>query len=155
MRLQGKYSLRNLILPFVTKIRKGLATFWSNISVEDIHHLWERYKPTTKKVLEYICFNTIVMPSEEKVSSYLIRYLSGATKEALALLLQFATGSSCIEDGCSIKVKFVNQDGHNLTITSQACFKLLYLPKQFNCFKQFKTVCDSLLQNPTFWDMSD
>ena len=139
----------------VTKIRKGLGTFWSNISAEDIHHLWELYKPTTKNVLEYICFNAIVMPTEEKVSSYLRRYLSGATKETLALLLQFATGSSCIEDGCSIKVKFVNQDGHNLTITSQACFKLLYLPKQFNCFKQFKTVCDSLLQNPTFWDMSD
>ena len=82
--------------------------------MEDIHHFWEHYQPTTKKVLEYICFNTIVMPSEEKVSSYLIRYLSGATKEALALLLQFATGSSCIEDGCSIKVKFVNQDGHIL-----------------------------------------
>ena len=99
MRLQGKYSLRNLILPFVTKIRKGLGTFWCNISVEDIHHFWEHYQPTTKKVLEYICFNTIVMPAEEKVSSYLIRYLSGATKETLALLLQFPTGSSCIEDG--------------------------------------------------------
>ena len=147
--------MRNLILPFITKIRKRLGTFWGNISVENIHHLSERYKPTTKKVLVYICFNRIVMPAEEKVSSYLRQYLSGATKETLALPLQFATGSSCIEDGCSIKVKFVNQDGYNLTITSQECFKLLYLPKQFSCFKQFKRVCDSILKNLTFWDMSD
>ena len=123
--------------------------------MEDIDHLWERYKPTTKKVLEYISFDSIVMPAEEKVSSYLRRYVSGATKETLTLLLQFATGLSCIEDGCSIKVKYFNQDGRNLTITSQACFKILYLPKQFDCFKQFKAVCDSILQNSTLWDMSD
>ena len=123
--------------------------------MEDTDHLWERYKPTTKKVLEYICFNAMVMPAEEKVSSYVRRNVSGATKETLAVLLQFSTGSSCIEDEWSIKVKFVNQDGKNLTIISQACFKILYSPKQFNCFKQFKTVCDSILQNPTFWDMSD
>ena len=139
----------------VIQIRKELGTFWGNISVEDIDHLWERYKPTTKKVLEYICFDAIVMPADKKVSSYLRRYVSGTTKETLSLLLQFATGSSRIEDGCSIKVKFVNQDGHNLTITSQACSKILYLPKQFNCFEQFKPVCDLILQNPTFWDMSD
>ena len=93
------------------------------------------------------------MSAEDKVFSYLRQYLSGPTKETLALLLQFATESSCIEDGCSSDV--VNQDGYNLTITSQECFKLLYLPKQFSCFKQFKRVCDSILQNPTFWDMSD
>ena len=134
----------------VTKIRKGLGTFWSNISAEDIHHLWELYKPTTKNVLEYICFNAIVMPAEEKVSSYLRRYLSGATKETLALLLRFATGSFCIEDGCSIKVKFVNQDGHNLTITSQPRFKLLYLPKQFNCFEQLKQFVTQYYKIPLF-----
>ena len=70
--------------------------------MEDIDHLWERCKPTAKKVLEYISFSSVVMPAEKRVSSYLRRYVSGATKETLALLLQFANGSSCIEDGCSM-----------------------------------------------------
>ena len=139
----------------VITLRKRLGTFWENLCSQDIDHLWERYKPTNKNILEYIDFDDMILPVEEQITAYLKRYLSAASSDTLALFLQFTTGSFCIEDGSRIRIKFINQDGRNLTVTSKACFKILYIPKQFSSFKQFKSVFDSILFNAAFWSMSD
>ena len=66
----------------------------------------------------------------------------------LLLLLQFYTGATNLEAGSSMQVRFVYQCGNNLHITSAACFKILTLPKQFDSFKQFKTLIEGTLANP-------
>ena len=133
----------------VITLRKGL------LCSQDIDHLWERYKPTNKNILEYIDFDDKILPVEEKITEYLKRYLSAASSDTLVLFLQFTTGSLCIEDGSRIRIKFIIQGGQNLTVTSKACFKILHIPKQFSSFKQFKSVFDLILFNATFWSMSD
>ena len=139
----------------VITLRKGLGTFWENLCSQDIDHLWERYKPTNKNILEYIDFDDIILPVEEKITAYLNRYLSVASSDTLVLFLQFTTWSLCTEDGSRIRIKFINQDGRNLTVTSKACCKILYIPKQLSSFKQFKSVFDPILFNVAFWSMSD
>ena len=73
----------------------------------------------------------------------------------LSLLLQFAASAENIERGSAVKVRFVNQYGRNLVITSEACFKILTLPKQFETFKQFKTITEGTLLNPLMWGRND
>ena len=96
----------------VITLRKGL------LCSQDIDHLWERYKPTNKNILEYIDFDDIILPIEEKITEYLKRYLSAASSDTLVLFLQSTTGSFCIEDGSRIRIKFINQDGQNSDLKS-------------------------------------
>ena len=96
-----------------------------------------------------------LLPAEEKVDSFLKRFIAGASEKMLSLLLQFATGAANIERGSAVKIRSVNQCGGNLVITSDACFKILTLPRQFETFKQFKTIIEGTLLNPLMWGMND
>ena len=71
------------------------------------------------------------------------------------MLLQFATGPANIERGSAMKVRFVNQYGRNLVIISEACFKTLILPRQFETFEQFKAMIEGTLLNALMWGMND
>ena len=73
----------------------------------------------------------------------------------LSLLLQFATSAANIERGSAVKIPSVNQYGGNLVIPSEACFKILILPREFETFKQFKTIIEGTLLNPLMWGMND
>ena len=143
--------------PFLalTKIRKGLGSFWDEFSVAQIDLLWNLYKATTANCLSYFNFDEAISPAEEKIASFLKRFISGASEEMLSLLLQFSTGAANLEAGSSIQVRFLNQRGNNLHITSAACFKILTLPKPFDSFKQFKIVIEGTLANPFLWEMKD
>ena len=132
----------------LSKISKGLGSFWDEFSVSQNDLLWNLYKPTTANCLSYFNFDEAISPAEERIASFLKRFRSGASEEVLSLLLQFSTGAANLEAGSSIQVRFVNQPGNNLHITSATCFKISTLPKQFDSFKQFKTVIEGTLANP-------
>lgn len=73
----------------VITLRKELGTFWENLCSQDIDQLWEHYKPTNKNTMEYIDFDNIIFPVEEKITASLKRYLSAASSDTLALFVQF------------------------------------------------------------------
>ena len=93
--------------------------------------------------------------STNSVKLFEFFYIAGASEEILLLLLQFATGAANIEMGSAAKVRFANQYGRNLVITSETCFKILTLPRQFETFKQFKAITEETLLNPLMWGMND
>ena len=63
----------------LTKIRKGLGSFCYEFSVAQIDLLWNLYKPTTANCLSYFNFDEAISPAEEKIASFLKRFISGAS----------------------------------------------------------------------------
>ena len=132
----------------LTKTRKGFGFFWDDFSVAQTDLLWNLCKPTNANCLSYFNFDEATSPAEEKIASFLKRFISSASDEMLSLLLQFSTGATNLEAGSSMQVQFVYHCGNNLHITSAACFKILTLPKHIDFFKQFKTLIEGTLANP-------
>ena len=86
----------------LTKIRKGLGSFWDEFSAGQIDLLWNLSKPTTANCHNYFNFDEAISSAEEKIASFLKRFISGASEEMLSLLLQFSTGAANLEAGSSI-----------------------------------------------------
>ena len=137
------------------KIRKGMGSFWNGFTATDVDVLWNSHRPTVSNRLNFFTFDEPLLPAEEKIVSFIKRFIAGASEEMLSLLLQFATGAANIERGSAVKIPSVNQYGGNLVITSEACFKILTLPRQFETFEQFKTIIEGTLLNPLMWGMND
>ena len=137
------------------KIKIGLGSFWTGICSAEIDSLYESFHVDNETVFNYFDFNTAITPTEERVSSYLQRWLRNATTNLLSLLLEFSTGSAIMSQGEVIKLIYVNRDPRHLKIGSKACFRILYLPRQYDSFSQFKKIVDEILQNPASWAMCD
>ena len=93
--------------------------------------------------------------AEERVASYLQRYINSSSPYNLELLLQFCTGYTKVDYNEKIKLEYVNQDSSYLNIASKTCFKILYIPRKIDYFNLFKTICDGSLQNPDAWRLDD
>ena len=93
---------------------------------------------------------------EEKIMSWLIRYLRNCTHKQVLEILQFITGSCSLVTGEQIKVRYVSLTDTLLRPTSQTCFKILYLPRQIASYselaKMFKTFIHN---NDTCWTLYD
>ena len=153
--MAAKYGFIQRPFFVLSKIRKGMGSFWNGFTATDIDVLWNSHRPTVSNCLNYFTFDEPLLPAKEKVASFIKRFIAGTSEEILSLLLQFATGAANIERGSGVQVRFVNQYGCNLVITSEACFKILTLPRLFEIFKQFKTVIEGTLLNPLMWEMND
>ena len=92
---------------------------------------------------------------EEKTEAYINQYVRSLDRDSLLLFVQFCTGLSSIEPGSSIKVVFENQDDRNSVNQAAASFKIFYCPKNYSCYKQFKTPCDGVLHISTMWSMNN
>ena len=91
----------------MSKIRKGMGSFWNGFTATDIDVLWNSHRPTASNCLNYFTFDEPLLPAEKKVASFIKRFIAGASEEMLSLLLQFATGAANIERGSAVKVRFV------------------------------------------------
>ena len=87
----------------LAKIRRGIGSFQNNFTLNDIDLLWEFYKPTTQNCTSYFDLDEAILPAEERVASFLKRFIAGASDEMLQLLLQYATGSANVEYGSFLK----------------------------------------------------
>ena len=122
-------------------------------TVGEFDEFWDLRKPTVSNLLTYFTFEGMLSPLEERISTYFTRYLRGSEENTRCLLVQFCTGSINI-DLEKVSVRFVNQE-KTLRILSKACFKLLYLPRQLESFRQFKSLLDTTLNNSAYWTMND
>ena len=113
--------------------------------------LWNMMAPTPLNILSNMDFTDFKSHEEERVASYLQRYINPSSPYNLELLLQFCTGCTSVDHNKKIKVEYVNHDSSYLNIASKTCFKILYIPRQIDSFNLFKTICDGSLQNPDAW----
>ena len=81
----------------LSKIRKGMGSFWNGFTAVDIDVFWNSHRPTVSNCWNYFKFDEPLLPAEEKVASFIKRFIAGASEEMLSLLLQFATSAANIE----------------------------------------------------------
>ena len=136
------------------KMKTGLGNFWEGTSPEEIDCLYETFCVDSTNIFTCFDFSTD-SPIEERLCSYLQRWMRNASKESLSLLLEYCSGSPLVDTAQLIKIVYVNRDPRHLAIGSKACFKILYLPKQFDTFNQFKTIMDDVLYSRENWSMYD
>ena len=112
--------------------------------------------PTPLNILSNLNFTGFKSRAEERVASYLQRYINSSFLYNLELLLQFSTGCTTVDHNEKIKVEYVNQDSSTyLNNASKTCFKILCIPRQIDSFNLFKTIYDGSLQNPDPWRLDD
>lgn len=129
---------------------KDANTFENITIVNDLNRLYEKCKPTVKKVLGLIKA-TPSNNSQRDVLSYLKRYIRGLEDDKLAKFLRFCTGATiiCIE---KIVVDFTNIDGLERRPIAHICGAILELPTTYSSFPQFREEMNNILSSD-FWDM--
>ena len=111
--------------------------------------------PTPLNILSNMDFTGFKSRAEERVASYLQRYMNSSSPYNLELLLQLCTGCTTVYHNEKVKLEYVNQDRTYLNIASKTCFKILYISRQIDSFNLFKTICDGNLQNVDAWRLND
>ena len=92
----------------LSKIQNGMGSYWNGFTATDTDVLWNSHRPTVSDCLNYFTFDEPVLPAEEKVASFIKRFIAGTSEEMLLLLQQFATGAANIERGSAVQARFVN-----------------------------------------------
>ena len=127
------------------------TNIFDNIStVDDLKRLYERCKPTVKRVLGLIDAKPSFGPQRD-VLSYLKRYIRGLQEEKLTKFLRFCTGATiiCIE---KIVVDFSNLEGLERRPIAHICGATLELPTAYSSFPQFREEMNNILSSD-FWDI--
>ena len=91
--------------PYFTlkSLQAGLGEFWKPITLSQIDYLWNMTAPTPLKILSNMDFIGFKSRAEERVASYLQRYINSSSPYNLELLLQFCTGSTTVDHNEKIK----------------------------------------------------
>ena len=124
-------------------ISEGLGNIFKSLGQYEIDALYTMYRPTMENALAYFEWEAGT-PSEERVESYFKRYVRSLDENQLSSLIQFATGSSNVEPDSFVKVEYVNQDSRCFMLRAAACFKVTYVPRNIEVYKQFTTMVEIL-----------
>ena len=135
-------------------ISEGLGNIFKSLGQYEIDALYTMYRPTMENALAYFEWEAGT-PSEERVESYFKRYVRSLDENQLSSLIQFATGSSNVEPGSFVKVEYVNQDSRCFMLRAAACFKVIYVPRNIEVYKQFTTMVENSLKYNINWEMDD
>ena len=121
-KLQTVYNIQQVILeaakkvfiqnPYFTleSIQTGLGEFWEPVTLPQIGYLRNMTAPTPLNLLSNMGFTGFRSRAEERVASYLHRYINSSSPSSLEFLLQFCTGFTTVDHNEKIKVEYVNQD---------------------------------------------
>ena len=73
-------------------IQTGLGEFWKPVTLSQIDYLWNMTAPTLLNISSNMDFTRFKSRAEERVASYLQRYINSSSPYNLELLLQLCTG---------------------------------------------------------------
>ena len=133
---------------------EGLGLFWKKISTEMIDALYQLTVPSSSALIDNI-EATKVNAQDQKVTTWLHRYLRSCTKDELVLFVRFVTGSNCYDPNTKIKVEYVNQPPDHLRPASKTCFKILILPRQYASFTRLRENLKFYISNTGNWNVYD
>ena len=115
-----------------------------------VNELFDKAKPTNKKVLALL-YSSPVNSAQREAVSYLQRYIRGLDEEKLTKLLRFCTGSTmiCVQ---RIALEFTNLDGMARRPVGHTCGSVLELPVTYKSYPEFREEMNSILSSH-YWEM--
>ena len=150
----AKIALINTPCYLMQKVVSGMGNFWNKVSSHMISSLYDCTLPTSEKILSNLDANESCN-QDQKVVTWLHRYIRCCSKEELQMLLRFVTGSPSIQPNMKIRVEFVDQMAQHLRPCSKTCFKILILPRQYSSFTEMKENLTVYIQNTSNWCVDD
>ena len=136
------------------QLAKGLE-FFKSFGPKNFENLYAANNPTSDLLIEKIA---VVERSnhEQKITTWLHRYIRSCNTIELSTFLRFFTASSSMPK-MSIKLEYMDQPTSYLRPMSQTCFCILLLPRQYQTFSQLRNNLNKWIQNDNSenWQMQD
>jgi hypothetical protein len=135
-------------------IRNGMASFWDNVSEEEIQSMYDLCQPTARRIISSLKCS----PSDRKeaqVLRWLTRYLKASTDVILSNFMRFCSGTDVVVPGATIALKFNVMPAVALRPKARTCFRILILPKNYESFSQMRSNLDTYIGDPSLWDLKD
>eukprot|EP00111_Clytia_hemisphaerica_P001514 TCONS_00004350-protein len=136
-------------------IVRGMS-FFKNLSPLLLEEIYVRSKPSSEAIIENLLVNE-ESNHEQRIITWLHRYISACNENELSQLLRFITASASMMTNSKIKVIFCNLPVDYLKPGSQTCFGILYIPRQYSSFTQLTNNFNKYIQNytPSQWQLED
>lgn len=117
-----------------------MGPFWKDVSRLMLISIYECTVPTADRLISCLDVNEI-KAVDQKIMTWLHRYIRSCTKTELLVFVRFITGASILSPNDIIKVQFVEQAPDHLHPQAATCFKVLMLSRQYGSFTHF---CENL-----------
>ena len=137
----------------LTNLRRGMGSFWDNVSAEEIDALYNLCSPNADRVLASLTLPED-NPTEALLSRWLVRFINSSSQKLVRRFVQFATGCSCLVPGKTIRVEIVDGFEAVPRPTASTCFSIFRLPRQYRSFAHLSENLEFYLTNTQFWDLS-
>ena len=135
-------------------IRKGMGSFWDDVTKEEVKSLYDISEPTAKRIIS--CLKCTPKDSKEtQTLRWLTRYLKASSDAILSNFLRFCSGTDVVVPGATIALKFSTLPPAAIRPMAKICFRILYLPKHYESFSHMRSNLDVYFSNPSKWDLKD
>jgi len=139
---------------FLLNIRKGMGSFWDDVTAEQITSIYSLCQPTGSRVIDHLYMDPKT-PKDDQIYRWLQRYIRICTDEALVNFMRFCTATDIIRPNCRIGVQTQLMPPSAIRPKSRTCFGILVLPSNYVSFSHMRKNLDMYIQNPMCWDLSD
>lgn len=150
----AKIALLNKPCYLMQQLAYGLGNFWNKITGEMIETLYSSTLPTSEKIISSLIPNE-KCPQDQKVFTWLNRFIRGLSVRELGVFLRFVTGSNNFQPDMKMRIEFVDQPTSFLRPCSQTCFKILLLPRQYSSFTEMAENLKMHMENTDNWSVHD
>ena len=150
----GRVALIRLPSLSMSEIVSGMGNFWKNITPEMLDSINAKTQPTPEHIINLLNIAESNQ-SEQKITTWLHRFIRSADKDILHQLARFITGSENLVPDELIKVEFTDQSVDHIRPIAETCFKILRLPRQYQSFSHLNDNLIYYLSHEELWAVSD
>lgn len=133
---------------------KGMGSFWRSVTEDMFASIFDCMVPSEEDLISCITPNECNQ-KDQKITTWLHRYIRSCTKIELFQLVRFITGSASFPPKTSVKLEFTDQPINHLRPLSKTCFKILILPRQYLSFTHLSDNLNLYLNNKENWNVHD
>ena len=133
---------------------KGMGHFWVKLSKSQFDTIYSCTSPQPEAIIQSLTVNEETK-QESKVLTWFHRFIRTCSQQELIRLVRFITGSSMITPNSNIKLQFVDQSASHLRPLAKTCFKIFFLPRQYQSFTQLSDNLNAFIGNPDLWSVHD
>ena len=138
----------------IKEILTGMGTFWNKVDSGMLDSVKSITDPTPDRIVN--AMNVIEeSQTDQKVTTWLHRFIRSSTKNMLFQLVRFVTGSSNLIPGDIIRVEYIDQSPDYVRPIAETCFMILRLPRQYVSFSHLNENMSYYLNSEDLWVVSD
>ena len=130
--------------------------FFKSLKPESFDSLYSNHIPTCDAVIA--SFESMEASNQEqKIITWLHRYLRSCDNNGIAIFLRFVTTKSSLSPTTKIEIVFVNQPPEYVRPMSETCFCILHLSRQYMSFSHFCANMNKWMHNDSSsgWSLHD